>query len=666
MFCEKCGSQIPEGSAFCPNCGNPVKPAAVPARTETEVTATTSVEVTTQIETNTVAEPAPAETPAGNEAPQPQAPAAEPVAPAPRPQYQENPYGAQQPYPQQPYVPQPGVWQQPAPKKGSGKVLAIILGIVGLFLVLICVLVFFLTRPKTYNLEDYVTIEYSGYDGHATARAYLNIGDLEEDILEAKYKGKGVDDIWGYTKALSYAAQLESLLYDVDVDLEGGYDELSNGDELVAKISYDNKDAKKLKIRFTGDSVTETVEGLEAIREVDPFEDLEVSFEGTAPDGYMTYNYTGDLPYAYFTYDNSSNLSNGDIVTFTFGVDNDTTERAGYYVTRREQTYEVHGLLEYADSFEDLDPVIDQMKKDATDKITAYISSSYSSDVSTSPLKYSGYVFFSKYADAETWGDQNVLYLIYETTLSHNENLFEETEVYFPVQFSRILMSEDGSHALEYYYSDIQGYSTIEIPDSWDYYNTYGYLDPVQCYIELTRGEEENYSIENGGDFAKYAEYKLITSVFLNEEARAGIQEEARAYIETLYAEPDPYYKDELVDLELTAEIVLVRKDENSNYAPNVYYPIFAATLHSGTKRHEDKLIYLPVEMQSVYITDDGEYSIGKIAGIAGAGMAEIDENHTVDGYVDSDVLVDELVEANIDDYDYDFDGELWIGEGER
>ncbi len=41
MFCEKCGSQIPEGSAFCPNCGNPVKPAAVPAGSETEGTPVT-------------------------------------------------------------------------------------------------------------------------------------------------------------------------------------------------------------------------------------------------------------------------------------------------------------------------------------------------------------------------------------------------------------------------------------------------------------------------------------------------------------------------------------------------------------------------------------------------------------------------------------------------
>ena len=31
MFCEKCGAQIPDGSTFCPACGNPVVPAADPA-----------------------------------------------------------------------------------------------------------------------------------------------------------------------------------------------------------------------------------------------------------------------------------------------------------------------------------------------------------------------------------------------------------------------------------------------------------------------------------------------------------------------------------------------------------------------------------------------------------------------------------------------------------
>ena len=29
MFCEKCGSKIPDGSAFCPNCGSKAAAAAV-------------------------------------------------------------------------------------------------------------------------------------------------------------------------------------------------------------------------------------------------------------------------------------------------------------------------------------------------------------------------------------------------------------------------------------------------------------------------------------------------------------------------------------------------------------------------------------------------------------------------------------------------------------
>lgn len=112
MFCENCGSQLPEGSKFCLNCGaKAAVEEAAAAAVEESAAATETIEAT-------AAESEPATVgpePVYEQTIQPPAPQPEPVIPVPQPvQAAPASQPAPQPRPVQP-APQPQTYQQPVP-----------------------------------------------------------------------------------------------------------------------------------------------------------------------------------------------------------------------------------------------------------------------------------------------------------------------------------------------------------------------------------------------------------------------------------------------------------------------------------------------------------------------------------------------------------------------
>ena len=109
MFCESCGSLIPDGQSFCTNCGSPAPQPVQPAPAAQE------------------SAPQPAFQPAPQPAPQPE------YQPAPQPEYQPAPQPAyQQPVYQQPVYVQPVVAStpaQPAKRKNGMATVGMIFGI---------------------------------------------------------------------------------------------------------------------------------------------------------------------------------------------------------------------------------------------------------------------------------------------------------------------------------------------------------------------------------------------------------------------------------------------------------------------------------------------------------------------------------------------------------
>ncbi|MDO5120789.1 MAG: hypothetical protein Q4D46_01800 [Erysipelotrichaceae bacterium] len=127
-------------------------------------------------------------------------------------------------------------------------------------------------KKKTINLEDYVMMpSYTGLNGEASIEKI----ELDQTTLEKK-----VHEILGEDEYVD--------MYDLVSRISLGYnqnlDSLSNNDEITVTLNYDKSALKNaFKINFTGTEKVFVVAGLLDYVDMDPFEDLSILFEGTAP-----------------------------------------------------------------------------------------------------------------------------------------------------------------------------------------------------------------------------------------------------------------------------------------------------------------------------------------------------------------------------------------------
>lgn len=107
--------------------------------------------------------------------------------------------------------------------------------------------------------------------------------------------------------------------------------------------------------------------------EIDPFADLEVTFSGMAPYGYVDIRCNSSTEYigkSSFNINPQDGLKNGDTVTISIAADEEETVSHGFVVTQKEQKYEVSGLEEMVGAYEDLpDDVLDKIRTEAEDLV---------------------------------------------------------------------------------------------------------------------------------------------------------------------------------------------------------------------------------------------------------------------------------------------------------
>ena len=155
-------------------------------------------------------------------------------------------------------------------KKGRFTLFAILAAL----LVVACAAGYFVIqdKKKTINLEDYVMMpSYTGLNGEASIEKI----ELDQTTLEKK-----VHEILGEDEYVD--------MYDLVSRISLGYnqnlDSLSNNDEITVTLNYDKNALKNaFKINFTGTEKVFVVAGLLDYVDMDPFEDLSILFEGTAP-----------------------------------------------------------------------------------------------------------------------------------------------------------------------------------------------------------------------------------------------------------------------------------------------------------------------------------------------------------------------------------------------
>ena len=540
-FCGNCGTQVGDDADFCPNCGQKLKgemeqPAeqAAPVQEQPAEQAAPVQEQPAEQETPVQEQPAEQETPV-QEQPAEQA---APVQGQPQQgqfqgqpqqgQFQSQPQQGQfQGQPQQGQFqgqPQQGQFQgrpqqgqfQGRPQQGqfqgqpqqarppkkpfkmTKQLWALLIAVIAVVVVAIVALVVVKNQKKKVNINDYISVEYNGYETAGTAYVDFDETEFSEAVIKAQGKKlknvKSLDDLdWSDLTDLMGSSNwdlIDSITFDVKPDSD-----LSNGDVVTVTASWNEDYEKKAGVKILSKEQEFTVEGLEEVKEVDPFEDIEVTFSGTPPYVYPNWTNNSDddyLRYLWFNFEDYDSLDVGDTVTLTVDESEENALANGYKFTQTSKEYIVSGVDSYVTSAADISADnLDSMKNEATDVLDAYFANN-NSYIGNSGFSYEGsYYLVAKNSD--TWGDTNVLYLVFSTTVTSAENAFEPTVVYFPVKYTNIMALSDGSQSFNTY-GDIEGYTDLEYDDGW--YNVDGYTDGAQMFNDLVVTQKVDYTYE--------------------------------------------------------------------------------------------------------------------------------------------------------------------------
>jgi len=553
-FCGNCGTQVGDDADFCPNCGQKLKgEMEQPAEQEAPVQEQPA-EQETPVQEQPAEQEAPVqEQPAEQKTPVQEQPQQGQFQSQPQQgQFQSQPQQGQfqgqpqqgqfqgqpqqgqfQSQPQQGQFqgrpqqgqfqgqfqgrPQQGQFQgQPQPQQGqfqgqpqqarppkkpfkmTKQLWALLIAVIAVVVVAIVALVVVKNQKKKVNINDYISVEYNGYETAGTAYVDFDETGFSEAVIKAQGKKlknvKSLDDLdWSDLTDLMGSSNwdlIDSITFDVKPDSD-----LSNGDVVTVTASWNEDYEKKAGVKILSKEQEFTVEGLEEVKEVDPFEDIEVTFSGTPP--YVYPNWTNNseddyLRYLWFNFEDYDSLDVGDTVTLTVDESEENALANGYKFTQTSKEYIVSGVDSYVTSAADISADnLDSMKNEATDALDAYFANN-NSYIGNSGFSYEGsYYLVAKNSD--TWGDTNVLYLVFSTTVTSAENAFEPTVVYFPVKYTNIMALSDGSQNFNTY-GDIEGYTELEYDDGW--YNVEGYTDGAQMFNDLVVTQKVDYTYE--------------------------------------------------------------------------------------------------------------------------------------------------------------------------
>ena len=521
MNCPKCNQFVPDGSRFCQSCGTNLLEAAVDAAAGVEPAVADIVDG-----------PAPAsptqEPAVEKEEPEEQTPdvaQAEPAAEMAMGGASAQAVNAGEPYTGQQMASGQGqtVYGQPAggyvqpaavgatvAKKGLSK--PVLFGIIGggIFLVaaaITLVIVFLVVGNKTaYKLSDYTEVTFEGVDGSGTVEV-----KLKDDLIIELADNMGVDlrkmrdsdgTDWGNvikmaTKNLAEIMTVYAAIKSVDLTPDKK-ENLKNGDTVTVTYTFDEEKAKAAKAEFIADPLTVTVSGLSEVKEIDPFESLEVSFEGASPNAYVTYENKGTeepLNYIWFDTDSRDGLKLGDTVTLKVeGYEEESfIKNYGVKFSQTEKTYTVENVDAFITENKELDAAALEVMKPATEGyIDEYFNeSSRKEAVKATDISFVGYYLLTN-KNTDVWLGYNKVYMIYSATVSSKEKdkQFKPTTVFFPVEYDDIKLLADGTYEINTEYKRILGSTDLKF-GFWQ--TVSGYQDMEMMYDELVTAEGADY-----------------------------------------------------------------------------------------------------------------------------------------------------------------------------
>ena len=222
------------------------------------------------------------------------------------------------------------------------------------------------------NLDNYVSVEFEGNNlaGYGSVKL-----DKEKFLLDhignISFNQENLPvyrELYGNTDT----SAAKAILKYISVSLTKS-NKLSNGDTVETVWKLDTEKIETYFVwEYTYSAQSYTVEGLKDAATFDPFENIEVTFSGTAPYAEATVsNYWSSYGGTY-TVTPNNNLKNGDTVTVTYTCEDKATMIAQYgkYPASYEKSYTVSGLNTYVQSIDEISKAdFDKLLTKAREKI---------------------------------------------------------------------------------------------------------------------------------------------------------------------------------------------------------------------------------------------------------------------------------------------------------
>ena len=408
-------------------------------------------------------------------------------------------------------------------KKKKILIISISVGAAVLAVMMLFVFVLVIKKPSI-NINKYLTVTYAGYDTIGTVMTVIDEERFARDYgnkIGSRMKNK--EQLGRYSSRDQFGKEAARLFLANCVS--GAPDKtegLSNGEEI--HYVWDCDVAKALSeygVKLKCKDSSYQVEGLKEAATFDPFEGVELIYDGISPNGYLsvsTENAPDVIRNLAFKPDRDGGLSNGDTVTvevsaYSADLNEYCIENFGKVPSQTTKTYTVEGLDSYLMTAADVsDSGLALMKAQAEDVYNAKIAQDWGDGETLQSFDYIGnYLLINKDSE-DSWDSNNILYLVYRVQVhnyfSNGGRKYDAlNSVYWYIGYKDLLTDAEGNltvDVLNYLLPSGEVSIDSDVEDGWGnrYWEYDGYQTLDALYQDVVMASAANYNHEDNVDEA--------------------------------------------------------------------------------------------------------------------------------------------------------------------
>lgn len=327
----------------------------------------------------------------------------------------------------------------------------IVILVVAVLAVIALSAIVFIRNHNTIDLSDYITVNYYGANGYASAECVVDTDKLYQNLAG---KERDMEKLTNYRKiADSLEAAVEK-------------NNISNGTVIQVITAYDEQTVKDSGYKIRNASYHVRANGISEGTKIDLYDRIAVTFAGVSPEAYVVIDNQWDDEYLKsltFTADKYSMIARDDTITLSCTATREEIAAHGYIVSKTQAEYRADQLSTYVDSAEEINQdILKKINETVIQTITtqtedmsfrmlykATKDNSYlyqENDEKAENIESSGNYFLTKKSEDQA-GIDNYLYTFYKADIVNSST---QMTVYFAFEFSQGYVEKDGSFDISY------------------------------------------------------------------------------------------------------------------------------------------------------------------------------------------------------------------------